>query len=87
MIGGSDRITDFNRSQGDKIDLHDLANLDDQAFTFIGGNAYSNTAGEVRIAAAAHSLMVYADLDGDGRSDISIAVMGVSTLTASDFIF
>jgi Ca2+-binding RTX toxin-like protein len=49
--GTADLITDFNAAQGDRIDLslvdaNDYAN-GDQAFTFIGNNAFSGTPGEL----------------------------------------
>jgi Ca2+-binding RTX toxin-like protein len=85
-LGASDRITDFNRAQGDRIDLSAIDVAGDRAFTFIGDGMYSGVAGELRVAAASDALIVYADVDGDGRSDMSIVVYGVTSLTSADFI-
>lgn len=80
-----DVITDFSRSQGDKIDLHDIdANTkvaNDQKFSYIGDNAFSGKAGELRF----HKGVVSADDDGDGVADFFITVK-VDALHASDFI-
>lgn len=60
----------------------------DDAFTFIGGAAFSHTAGEVRqfTAAGGDSTILAGDIDGDGRTDFQIAVVGSHTLNAGDFI-
>ena len=80
-----DLIVDFNRSQSDRIDLSAIdANIDavgDQAFAFIGGAAFGRVAGQLRFSAG----IVQADVDGDGRADLEIAVRGVTSLLSSDF--
>jgi Ca2+-binding RTX toxin-like protein len=86
-------ITDFNHSQGDKIDLspidaNSLTKAKD-AFTFINGGAFTKHAGELRsVWNAAGYWEVQGDLNGDGIADITLSVTGKSTspLVASDFI-
>ena len=40
----------------------------------------------MRVAVVTSGVLVYADLDGDRSSDMSILVTGVTSLTAADFI-
>lgn len=72
-----DTITDFTAGT-DKIDLSDLGNNLD----FV--TSYSGSAGEVRYNENIGRL--YVDLDGDGRSDLSIDLDGNPPLTESDLI-
>ena len=80
-----DVITDF-QSGIDDIDLQAIdantARTGNQAFTFIGSNAFSSTAGELRFAGG----VISGDVNGDGRADFQIGLTGVSALAAGDFI-
>lgn len=80
-----DLIVDFNRSQSDRIDLSaidaNIGAVGDQAFAFIGSAAFGRVAGQLRFSAG----IVQADVDGDGRADLEIAVRGVTSLLSSDF--
>jgi Ca2+-binding RTX toxin-like protein len=83
--GARDVITDFTHG----IDVISLTALDanlnvpgDQAFSFVGSAAFTNTAGELRYAGGNLS----ADVDGDGITDFQIALTGSPTLTAADFL-
>ncbi len=89
-LGSHDTIADFNHSEADQIYL---AKIDasttvsgDQAFTFIGTQAFHHVAGELQYAAAAGGIIVSGDVNGDGVADFSIDVTGVSSLVAADFI-
>lgn len=90
----ADVITDFSHAQGDKIDLSSVGNTgsldgnqtDDLTFTFIGGDNYSGTAGELRISHIDGNSWVSGDIDGDGTSDFRIMLTGSHQLVASDFI-
>lgn len=77
----ADVIADFRR-RVDEIDLSDFAT----DLTFIGTRGFSKTAGEVRIKAVAGATIVQIDEDGNGRADMEIRVLDVTTLSASDFI-
>jgi len=86
-VGGNrDRITDFRRSDRDLIDLSGIdANTNlvgDQAFTFIGRAAFGRSAGQARFNNGTLQL----DVNGDGRSDMDVAVQGVPSLISSDFV-
>jgi len=87
---GRDTIVDFSASQGDLIDLDaldaDTVAVGDQAFSFIGATAFSGAAGELRTATSGSYTLVLGDVDGDQVADFSIAVAGLPTLTASDFL-
>ncbi|AUW57356.1 hypothetical protein C1T17_03840 [Sphingobium sp. SCG-1] len=88
--GAMDHITDFVRNR----DHIDLAQIDaregtgaNDAFRFIGTKGFSDTAGELRYADRGAHVLVQADTDGDGRSDLDILLKNRgSTLDAGDFI-
>lgn len=89
-VAGRDRITDFSRSQVDRIDLSAIdANArvaGNQAFKFIGDSSFSGAGGELRYVQNASITYVYADVDGDRRSDLVIRLDSSMDLRASDFI-
>ena len=88
-VTGSSRdvIADFHRSEFDVIDLQTIdANelrSGNQAFTFIGGAAFSGAAGELRLSSS--SGILGGDTDGDGRSDFHIDMNGLKKMYADDF--
>jgi serralysin len=96
LVGAArDVVLDFNRAEGDKIDLATIdANTvlaKNQAFAFIEDSDFTGVAGQLRYAddLVAGGLVVQGDVNGDGVADFEIAVMGVSSLSplvASDFI-
>jgi Ca2+-binding RTX toxin-like protein len=85
-----DTITDFSRAQGDKIVLSLLdANVNtarDDAFAFIGTDAFSGKAGELRYQVVNGSAFVTGDTNGDGVADFTITLSGVSAITTADFV-
>ncbi|MDQ4086885.1 MAG: M10 family metallopeptidase C-terminal domain-containing protein [Pseudomonadota bacterium] len=79
MDKSRDVIEGFSRAQGDKIDLSAVdANTNptaagNQAFAFIGSNAFSGAAGELRLFVNAAGQQVAAgDVNGDKIADFSI---------------
>lgn len=85
----TDRIYDFSQAQGDQIDLSAIdaiAGGGDNAFTFIGGAAFTNVAGQLRYASSAGSTSVYGDINGDGAADFAIQIDGTIAFGASDFV-
>ncbi|ATY30847.1 M10 family metallopeptidase C-terminal domain-containing protein [Sphingomonas psychrotolerans] len=84
-----DRIADFKRSEGDKINLSaidaDLAASGNQAFSFIGTAAFSGIAGQLRYQVSAGQTLVSGDVDGDGVADFGIALQGNIALIGTDF--
>ena len=77
-------ITDF-RHRVDRIDLFDMdANTTvsgNQAFTFIGGNAFSGRAGELRFSGDT----LAADIDGDKLADVHVR-MPHATVSVGDLV-
>jgi Ca2+-binding RTX toxin-like protein len=86
LTNAPDRIFDFNRGAGDRIDLSGIdANTrtgGNGRFTFIGSESFSGQAGELRFANG----FVLADTNGNGAADMAIQVDNQVSLSASDFI-
>ena len=85
-----DLIRDFNQGEGDMIDF---AGIDassgtpgNQQFQFIGAAAFSSTKGELRYTQQGAITIVQGDTDGDGVADFEIALSGLHTLVAGDFM-
>lgn len=85
-----DVITDFRQLQGDIIDLSSIdANMQmtaDQAFRFLGTGQFNNKAGELRYQFQKENTLIFGDVDGDGRADFSIELLGTVNLAEQDFI-
>jgi Ca2+-binding RTX toxin-like protein len=81
-------------TQGDLIDLsvidaNSVGGTANDAFTFIGTAAFSNTAGELRyVILSATEAAVLADLDGNGFADmvINLTLGDSNPITSGDFI-
>jgi Ca2+-binding RTX toxin-like protein len=90
-VGASkDVITDFNAAEGDKIDIHFIdANVltsKDDAFTFIGGQAFHGVAGELRYINDGDGIAVYGDTNGDRAPDIVIHLADQATIASNSFM-
>lgn len=89
-IAAPEVIADFERGE-DHIDLSSMdANSvarNRQAFAADIVDAFTGLAGQLRVSATAGGVIVAADLNGDRVADFAIKVLGVDTLTTSDFIF
>lgn len=76
-----DVIVDFSVAEGDRIDLRPIdANkilAGNQAFSWIGGAAFSGAAGQLRLADGA----LQGDLDGDALADFLLQFQGVGSLS------
>jgi serralysin len=85
-----DVITDFNRSQGDKIDLSAIdANPHlccDHAFKFVGTGGFSGKEGQLRYEYSKNVTLIQADINGDGAADFSIELSKKTTLFMDDFV-
>ena len=84
-----DEVHDFNRAEGDVIDLsHIDANANtagDDGFTLVA--SYSNTAGELRITTTGTgNSYIQSDINGDGTDDLRIFLTGVTAMSAGDFL-
>ncbi|WP_118135078.1 M10 family metallopeptidase C-terminal domain-containing protein [Oceanicella sp. SM1341] len=86
-----DLVRDFRRGE----DVFDFQRLDAVAgggqddFTWIGGAAFSGTAGELHAVNDGSEKRIEADLDGDGIADFAIRIEGGAGMlfTGDDFIF
>jgi serralysin len=80
-----DVISDFSRTQCDRIDLASIdANTraaGNQAFKFVASGKFTGHAGEVIV----QSQHLRADTNGDKVADLDIHLVGVSKLVAADF--
>jgi len=91
---GVDRITDFSRAGGDRIDASaidaDRSERRDQAFTFIGDNAFTGpggTNGELRAQDNGDgTFTVECDVNRDGVADFQLLVTASEPLVAGDFV-
>ena len=85
-----DRVQDFRRSQGDRIDLSALdaqrGVAGHQAFDLIGTGRFSGAAGELRWQAAGGGLRLAADTDGDRQADFVLHLAGITALRPADLI-
>jgi Ca2+-binding RTX toxin-like protein len=82
-----DVIGDFKTAEGDKIDLSTLdanvATAVNDAFSFIGANAFSaNATGQVRFAGG----ILFGSTDADTAAEFEISLVGVATLVNTDII-
>ena len=84
-----DTIGDFLSGQ-DRIDLSAIDAVRgteaNDAFSWIGAGAFSNTAGQLRGVATESHVRIEGDTDGNGIADLVILVSG-TTVLAGDFLF
>ncbi|MEZ0318206.1 MAG: cadherin-like domain-containing protein [Methylophilaceae bacterium] len=85
----ADTIADFSHAQLDLIDLSAIDAISstsgiNDAFSFIGTDAFGNIAGQLRFDANSNS--VFGDTNGDGTADFQITLTGVNSLDAGDFL-
>lgn len=87
----ADLITDFQRSEADRIDLkaYDAIarTVAVDAFTFIGNAAFSGKAGELRSEFQDGDTLVSGNTNDDRVADFTIRLTGEIALTAADFVF
>jgi hypothetical protein len=89
-----DTIQDFDNpgaTAGDKIDLSAIdaiaaSKATNDAFLLIADDTpFTKAAGELRILHEIDTTLVQGDVNGDGKADFTIALVGVLGLTADDF--
>ncbi len=86
----ADRIMDFSQAQFDRFDVSQIDAIvggDPDQFSFLGSNAFTNVAGQLRYQQTGGNTYIQGDTNGDGVADFIIRVDGLHTLTASDFFF
>ena len=85
-----DRITDFSKVDGDKIDLSlidaDTTKAGDQAFKFIGAGAFTKVAGQLHVTIVNGVPVLSGDVNGDGLADFQLHLPGTSGLQTNDFV-
>ena len=79
-----DVITDFNPSEGDKIDVSAMSLWSD--FKFIGSAAFSKTNASSQLRFDATSHILYGSTNADSKPEFSIQLNGVKSLVTDDFI-
>ncbi|WP_291206835.1 calcium-binding protein [Hyphomonas sp.] len=92
-------VSDSNRTDGidrirsveadDVIDLYTIDAIDGgepDAFTYIGDQAFSGAAGELRVYQRGDKWIVAGDTDGDMIADLTIFVTQTATLTEANFL-
>lgn len=87
----SDRIIDFSHAQGDRIDLSALdantvGGAANDAFSFIGTQAFGKVAGQLRLGTMSGLTVVSGDTNGDGLADFMIRLDGSPVLVVGDFV-
>jgi Ca2+-binding RTX toxin-like protein len=87
---GIDTIYDFSSGQKDLIDLTAIdANTNvarTQAFHFIGTDAFSKQSGELRYEKQGGDTYILADVNGDGKADLTIRLDMLLNLKVSDLL-
>jgi len=85
-----DLVFDFNKVQGDQIDVSGIdaisATTEHDEFIFIGDEAFSGSAGELRFVYDASDGLLQGDVNGDGTADMTIELLGVTSLTGDDIM-
>lgn len=87
LFGASDLIRDFDRGEGDLIDLSAIdavAGEGDDAFVLV--RAFSGAAGELVITRSGGSTLLLGDVTGDGVADLEITVAGRPALSDFDLV-
>jgi Ca2+-binding RTX toxin-like protein len=89
----TDTILDFSQIDLDRMDLSAIdadTTSGNESFTFVGTNAFSGAAGELRyepqLIAGIQFTLVEADINGDQDADMHMLVRGELTLADADFV-
>ena len=87
---GRDTITDFSLAQHDLIDLRGIdanaARTGNQAFSYLGGAAFTGHAGELAARALTGGTLISGDVNGDRVADFAILLDDRMTLQADSFL-
>jgi len=85
-----DLVFDFNAVQGDQIDVSGIdaisGTIENDEFIFIGDDAFSGSAGELRFVNDFTDGLLEGDVNGDGTADMTIELLGVTSLTGDDIM-
>lgn len=87
---GADQIHDFSFVEGDRIRLDlvdaDVGTAGNQTFSFLGTDAFTGAAGQLRYQQIAGHTYVQGDTDGDGVAEFTFRLDGLHALRSVDFI-
>jgi hypothetical protein len=79
--GAHSFIFDFDRDEGDLVDLSSIGGT-----SFIGTSAFSQVAGELRFKLAAGNTFIEGDMDGNGKADLILEFEGHITFVSDDLV-
>ena len=87
----ADMIVDFSHAEGDKINLaavdaNTTNGTGNDAFAFIGSDAFGQIAGQLRIASISGLTVLQGDTNGDGTADFWIRCNGAPALVTGDLV-
>jgi Ca2+-binding RTX toxin-like protein len=86
----ADSVTDFNRAEGDRINLAQIdartGTAGNDGFSFVGTAAFTGQAGELRYEVVNGSAILQGDTDGDKSADFFLKVDQITTIAAADLI-
>jgi Ca2+-binding RTX toxin-like protein len=82
-------IRDFRPSEGETLSLYafPIAGGPLVPMYFNGTDSFNHVAGEVRYTPISGKVVLQCDVDGDGRADFSIKLLGLASIDANDLIF
>ena len=85
-----DLVFDFSAVQGDRIDVSGIDAVsgtpENEDFIFIGDDAFSGSAGELRFLPDFEDGLLEGDINGDGTADFTIELLGVTSLVGDDIM-
>lgn len=88
-VASRDVVTDFTIGS-DRLDLRQIdaiaGTAADDAFAFIGTGAFTGVAGQLRYESFAGGVTVLADTDGNGAADLTLDVLGLTSMAANCFL-
>lgn len=83
-------ISDFRVTEGDTINLSAIdANIGtaaDDAFAWLGTRAFTGKAGELHYEVKDGNVWLSGDVDGNGKADFMLELLGVTSLSASALV-
>jgi serralysin len=79
FVHGADRISLTNIDANTRV-------AGDQAFAFIGAQAFHKVAGELRAYQSGGNTYVAGDVNGDGAADFAIKALGAHSFAKADFL-